>query len=61
MFEKSSVRFADLNEPAQLEEATPSPVGLLGYGNIHKETIKSNPAFVVLPREARWNSPSYKA
>ncbi|KAJ8563051.1 hypothetical protein K7X08_031503 [Anisodus acutangulus] len=59
---RSSIRLADLNEPAQLEEATPSPVDFLGYGSSHKESrclnasAKSNPAFVFLPRETIWNS-----
>ncbi|MCE3216166.1 hypothetical protein HAX54_005186 [Datura stramonium] len=59
---RSSVRLADLNEPAQLEEAIPLPVDFLGYGNSDKETrslnasAKSNPAFVALPRETTWNS-----
>lgn len=50
---RSSIGLADLNEPAQLDEATD-----LGYGSNHKETrsinasAKSNPPFVALP----WNS-----
>ncbi|KAG5603520.1 hypothetical protein H5410_025012 [Solanum commersonii] len=54
---RSSIGLADLNEPAQLDEAT-DPVDFLGYGNNHKETrsinasAKSNPPFVALP----WNS-----
>lgn len=59
---RSSVRLADLNEPAQPEEAISLPVDFLGYGNSHKETRRlnasanSNPAFVALPRETTWNS-----
>ncbi|XP_060184343.1 uncharacterized protein LOC132614023 [Lycium barbarum] len=59
---KSSVQLTDLNEPAQLEEVTASPVDLLGYGNSHKEarslnaSAKSNPAFMGFPRETTWNS-----
>ncbi|CAN4075590.1 unnamed protein product [Withania somnifera] len=54
---RSSVRLADLNEPALLEEAIPLPVDFLGYGNSYKDTRsvnasdKSNPSFVALPRE----------
>ncbi|PHT33710.1 hypothetical protein CQW23_25510 [Capsicum baccatum] len=54
---RSSIGLADLNEPAQLDEAT-DPVDFLGYVNNHKETrsinasAKSNPPFVALP----WNS-----
>ncbi|XP_070016188.1 uncharacterized protein [Nicotiana sylvestris] len=54
---RSSIGLADLNEPAQLDEAT-RPVAFLGYGNNHKETrsinasARSNPPFVALP----WNS-----
>ncbi|XP_015076699.1 uncharacterized protein LOC107020738 isoform X3 [Solanum pennellii] len=54
---RSSIGLADLNEPAQLDEAT-DPVEFLGYGNNHKETrsinpsAKSNSPFVALP----WNS-----
>ncbi|XP_055818624.1 uncharacterized protein LOC129887527 isoform X2 [Solanum dulcamara] len=59
---RSSNLLADLNEPAQLEEANPAPVDFLGYGNIHRESrglnvsAKSNPAFVASPRETTWNS-----
>ncbi|XP_055801494.1 uncharacterized protein LOC129870677 [Solanum dulcamara] len=59
---RSSVRLADLNEPAQLEEAISLPVDFLGYGKSHKETTrlnasaKSNPTFVAFPRETTWNS-----
>ncbi|CAN4122115.1 unnamed protein product [Withania somnifera] len=54
---RSSIGLADLNEPAQLDEAS-DPVDFFGYGNNHKETrsinasAKSNPPFVALP----WNS-----
>ncbi|XP_059317245.1 uncharacterized protein LOC132067876 [Lycium ferocissimum] len=54
---RSSIGLADLNEPAQLDEAT-HPVDFLGYGNNHKEarsinpSARSNPPFVALP----WNS-----
>ncbi|XP_075103276.1 uncharacterized protein LOC107762455 isoform X2 [Nicotiana tabacum] len=54
---RSSIGLADLNEPAQLDEAT-RPVAFLGYGTNHKETrsinasARSNPPFVTLP----WNS-----
>ncbi|XP_015164814.1 uncharacterized protein [Solanum tuberosum] len=54
---RSSIGLADLNEPAQLDEAI-DPVDFLGYGNNHKETrsinasAKSNSPFVALP----WNS-----
>lgn len=54
---RNSIGLADLNEPAQLDEAT-DPVDFLGYGNNHKEirsinaSAKSNPPFVALP----WNS-----
>ncbi|KAL3336513.1 hypothetical protein AABB24_029252 [Solanum stoloniferum] len=54
---RSSIGLADLNEPAQLDEAT-DPVDFLGYDNNHKETrsinasAKSNSLFVALP----WNS-----
>ncbi|MCD7452374.1 hypothetical protein HAX54_016359 [Datura stramonium] len=59
---RSSSLLADLNEPAQLEEANPAPVNFLCYGNNHREnrglnvSAKSNPAFVASPRETTWNS-----
>ncbi|XP_016439045.1 uncharacterized protein LOC107764987 [Nicotiana tabacum] len=55
---RSSIELADLNEPAQFEEATPSPVDFLSYGNNHRESrglnasAKSNPAFVAFPRDS---------
>ncbi|XP_009798047.1 uncharacterized protein [Nicotiana sylvestris] len=55
---RSSIELADLNEPAQLEEGTPSPVDFLSYANNHREsrglnvTAKSNPAFVAFPRDS---------
>ncbi|CAN4124556.1 unnamed protein product [Withania somnifera] len=54
---RSSIGLADLNEPAQLDEAS-DLVDFLSYVNNHKETrsinasAKSNPPFVALP----WNS-----
>ncbi|CAN4123218.1 unnamed protein product [Withania somnifera] len=60
-FRRSNL-LADLNEPAQLEEANPAPVNFLGYGNNHRESrglnvsSKSNPAFAACPRETTWNS-----
>lgn len=54
---RSSIRLADLNEPAQPDEAT-DPIDFLGHGNNHKETrsinasAKSNQPFGALP----WNS-----
>ncbi|XP_059278351.1 uncharacterized protein LOC132032694 isoform X1 [Lycium ferocissimum] len=59
---RSSNLLADLNEPAQLDEATPSPVEFLGYGNNHRDSrdlntsAKSIPAFLASPRGATWNS-----
>ncbi|XP_055809974.1 uncharacterized protein LOC129880117 [Solanum dulcamara] len=61
---RSSIGLADLNEPAQLDEAT-DPVNFLGYGsNNHKETrsinasAKSNPSFVALPRNSNCAGPN---
>lgn len=61
---RSSIGLADLNEPAQLDEAT-DPVDFLGYGsNNHKETrsinasAKSNPSFVALPRNSNCAGPN---
>ncbi|CAN4123883.1 unnamed protein product [Withania somnifera] len=59
---RSSSLLADLNEPAQLEEANPAPVDFLSYGNNHSESrglnvsATSNPSFVASPRETTWNS-----
>ncbi|KAK4380490.1 hypothetical protein RND71_002352 [Anisodus tanguticus] len=59
---RSSNLLADLNEPAQLEEANPAPVDFPCYGDNHRErrglnaSVKSIPTFVASPRETTWNS-----
>ncbi|XP_016461224.1 uncharacterized protein LOC107784589 [Nicotiana tabacum] len=50
---RTLVRLADLNEPAQLEEVTPSPADL-------NACAKSNPAFGSKGKERDWYSSTYE-